>query len=67
METATDWLTKQFFISHSRSLVLCSVAHFCFSFEVCLWVIDLLEVQTMAHYKISSINSRFVFFLYVGI
>ncbi len=29
---------------HSRSLVLCSVTHFCVVFEVCVWIIVRLEV-----------------------
>ncbi len=36
---------------HSRSLVLCSVTHFCVVFVV--WIIVQLEDSNMAHYKIS--------------
>ncbi len=49
----------------SRSLVLCSVTHFCVVFVVCVWIIVQLEDPNMAHYKIS--NSQFVDFLSVGI
>ncbi len=47
---------------HSRSLVLCSVVHFCFDFDVCLWIIVLLEDPTTAHCKISSMDSQFLIF-----
>ncbi len=33
---------------HSRSLVLCSVTHFCVVFEVCVWIIVRLEDSNMA-------------------
>ncbi len=36
----------------SRSLVLCSVTHFCVVFQVCVWIIVWLEDPNMAHYKI---------------
>ncbi len=39
---------------HSRSLVLCSVTHFCVVFEVCVWIIVRLEDPNMAHYKMSN-------------
>ncbi len=39
---------------HSRSLILCSVTHFCVVFEVCVWIIVQLEDPNMAHYKISN-------------
>ncbi len=39
---------------HSRSLVLCSVTHFCVVFEVCVWIIVRLEDPNMAHNKISE-------------
>ncbi len=39
---------------HSRSLVLCSVTHFCVVFEVCVWIIVRLEDPNMALYKISN-------------
>ncbi len=39
---------------HSRSLLLCSVTHFCVVFEVCVWIIVRLEDPNMAHYKISN-------------
>ncbi len=42
---------------HSRSLVLCSVTHFCVVFEVCVWII--------AHYKISNSQSLIDFYLLV--
>ncbi len=38
----------------SRSLVLCSVTHFCVVFEVCVWIIVRLEDPNMTHYKISN-------------
>ncbi len=38
----------------SRSLVLCSVTHFCVVFKVCVWIIVWLEDPNMAHYKISN-------------
>ncbi len=38
----------------SRSLILCSVTHFCVVFEVCVWIIVRLEDPNMAHYKISN-------------
>ncbi len=40
--------------SHSKSLVLCSVTHFCVVFEVCVWNIVQLKDPNMAHYKISN-------------
>ncbi len=43
---------------HSRSLVLCSVIHFC----VCVWIIVWLEDPNMAHYKISNWNSQLLIF-----
>ncbi len=46
---------------HSRSLVLCSVTHFCVVFEVCAWIIVRLEDPNMAHYKISNISYMLVF------
>ncbi len=49
---------------HSRSLVLCSVAHFCVVFEVCVWIIVRLEDPNMAHYKISNRVSQ-IFYLLV--
>ncbi len=39
---------------HSRSLVLCSVTHFCVVFEVCVWIIVQFEDPNMAHNKISN-------------
>ncbi len=47
----------------SRSLVLFSVAHFCFEFDVCLWIIVLLEDPTTAHCKISSMDRQFYIFI----
>ncbi len=47
---------------HSRSLVLCSVTHFCVVFEVCVWIIVRLEDPNMAHYKISNRVSHFLIF-----
>ncbi len=47
---------------HSRSLVLCSVTHFCVVFEVCVWIIVWLEDPNMAHYKISNRVSHLLFF-----
>ncbi len=40
--------------SHCRSFVLCPVTHFCVVFEVCFWIIVLLEDPDMTHYKIQS-------------
>ncbi len=50
----------------SRSLVLCSVTHFCVVFEVCVWIIVRLENPNMA-YKISNRVSHLLIFLSVGI
>ncbi len=51
---------------HSRSLVLCSVTHFCVVFEVCVWIIVRLEDPNMAHYKISNrVNHLLIFYLLV--
>ncbi len=46
----------------SRSLVLCSVTHFCVVFEVCVWIIVQLEDPNMANYKISNRFSHLLFF-----
>ncbi len=46
----------------SRSLVLCSVTHFCVVFEVCVWIIVRLEDPNMAHYKISNIVSHLLIY-----
>ncbi len=54
-------------IGRSRSSVLCSVTHFCFVFEVCVWIIVRLEDPNMAHYKISNRFSHLLIFLSVGI
>ncbi len=49
--------------SHSRSLVLCSVTHFCVVFEVCVWIIVQLEDPNMAYYKISiRVSHLFIFY-----
>ncbi len=49
---------------HSRSLVLCSVTHFCVVFEVCVWIIVRLEDPNMAHYKISNrVSNSVIFFI----
>ncbi len=51
---------------HSRSLVLCSVTHFCVVFEVCVWIIDQLEDPNMTHYKISNrVSHLLIFYLLV--
>ncbi len=51
---------------HSRSLVLCSVTHFCVVFEVCVWIIVRLEDPNMAHYKISyRVSHLLIFYLLV--
>ncbi len=50
---------------HSRSLVLCSVTHFCVVLEVCVWIIVRLEDLNMAHYKISNRVSHLIFYLLV--
>ncbi len=50
----------------SRSLVLCSVTHFCVVFEVCFWIIVRLEDPNMAHYKISNrVSHLLIFYLLV--
>ncbi len=46
----------------SRSLVLCSVTHFCVVFEVCVWIIIRLEDPNMTHYKISNRVSHLLIF-----
>ncbi len=51
----------------NRSLVLCSVTDFCVAFEVCVWIIVLLEEPNMAHYKFSNRVSHLLIFLSVGI
>ncbi len=48
--------------SHSRSLVLCSVSHFCVVFEVFIWVFEQSEDQNMAHCKISNNVSHLLIF-----
>ncbi len=48
---------------HSRSLVLCSVTHFCVVFEVCVWIIVRLEDPNMAHNKIFHKVSHLLIFL----
>ncbi len=48
---------------HSRSLVLCSVTHFCVVFEVCIWIIVRLEDPNMAHNKIFHKVSHLLIFL----
>ncbi len=51
---------------HSRSLVLCSVTHFCVVFEVCVWIIVRLEDPNMAHYKIfNRVSHLLIFYLLV--
>ncbi len=51
---------------HSRSLVLCSVTHFCVVFDVCVWIIVRLEDPNMAHYKISNrVSHLLIFYLLV--
>ncbi len=51
---------------HSRSLVLCSVTHFCVVFEVCVWIIVRLEDPNMVHYKISNrVSHLLIFYLLV--
>ncbi len=47
---------------HSKSLVLCSVTHFCVVFEVCVWNLLWFENPNMAHYKISNRVSRLLIF-----
>ncbi len=50
----------------SRSLVLCSVTHFCVVFEVCVWIIVRLEDPNTAHYKISNrVSHLLIFYLLV--
>ncbi len=49
-----------------RSLVLCSVTHFCVVFKVCVWIIVWLEDPNMAHYKISNrVSHLLIFYLLV--
>ncbi len=51
---------------HSRSLVLCTVTHFCVVFEVCVWIIVRLEDPNMAHFKISNrVSHLLIFYLLV--
>ncbi len=51
---------------HSRSLVLCSVTHFCVVFEVYVLIIVRLEDPNMAHYKISNrVSHLLIFYLIV--
>ncbi len=45
-----------------RSLVLCSVTHFCVVFELCVWIIVRLVDPNMAYYKISKSQSLVDFF-----
>ncbi len=53
-------------MGHSRSLVLCPVAHFCVVFEVCVWIIVRLEDPSMAYYKISNgVSHLLIFYLLV--
>ncbi len=50
----------------NRSLVLCSVTHFCVVFEVCVRIIVRLEDPNMAHYKISNrVSHLLIFYLLV--
>ncbi len=50
----------------SRSLVLCSVTHFCVVFKVCVWIIVRLEDPNKAHYKISNrVSHLLIFYLLV--
>ncbi len=46
----------------ARSLVLCSVTPFCVIFEVCVWIIVLLEDPNIAYYKISNRVSHLLIF-----
>ncbi len=51
---------------HSRSLVLCPVTHFCVVFEVCIWIVVLVEDPNTAHYKISNrVSHLLIFYLLV--
>ncbi len=47
----------------SRSLVLCSVTHVCVVFEVCVWIIVLIEDPTKAIIRFQSL----IDFVSVGI
>ncbi len=47
---------------HSRSMILCTVTHFCVVFEVSVWIIVLLEDPNIAYYKISNRVSHLLFF-----
>ena len=38
---------------HGRSLILCSVNHFCVNLDVFLWIIVLLEDPTTTHFSVS--------------
>ncbi len=46
----------------SRSLVLCSVTHFCVVSGVCVWIIVRLEDPNMPNCKISNRVSHFLIF-----
>ncbi len=48
---------------HCRSLVLCTMTHFCVVFEVCVWIIVRLEDPNTAHYKISNRVSHLLIFI----
>ncbi len=50
---------------HSRSLVLCSVTHFCVVFEVCVWIIVRLKIQTwpIIRFLTESVTYWFLYLL----
>ncbi len=50
---------------HSRSLVLCSVTYFCVVFEVCVWIIVRLKIQTwpIIRFLTESVTYWFLYLL----
>ncbi len=48
---------------HSRSLVLCSVTHFCVVFEVCVWIIVRLEDPTRPIIRFLTESVTYWFFI----
>ncbi len=50
-------------IGHSRSLVLCSLTHFCVVFEVYVWIIVWLEIQTWPIIRFPTESVTYWFFI----
>jgi len=50
---------------HSRSLVLCSVTHFCVVFEVCFWIIVHWKIQTWPIIRFLKESVTWFFYLLV--